>query len=277
LKRRKHGGGGGHGGHGDGAQVEGAPFWMITYADMVTLMFAFFVMLTTMANPDSPKARAAIRSIAASLGVLDGHGLLPGKPIDADQLTDVPEGSTNPQPNLLQALYEQLSRYSSNDFIQVGRTDTGLRVVLGEALLFRPGSALLQPGAFPFLNDIAAGIARSGVTVDVQGHADDTDPGDGWRSNWDLAAARSVTVLQYLQARSKAPAGRFRAVSHGATRPLEANDTDARRARNRRVEIHMTVTTARDDHFFDEPRWTALPPRQAPSGVLRDEPAPTHR
>lgn len=268
ARRRRHGGGGGHG-HG-GAEVEGAPFWMITYADLVTLMFAFFVMLSTMSNRDTVKVKLAIESIAAALGVMDGNGLLPGENIDSSAMTRADVGTTDPQPNLLQSLYDQLSRYASNDFVQVGQTDTGVHVVLGEALLFRPGSDLIQPGAYPFLNEVADAVGRSGGQVELQGHADDGAPGGAWRSNWDLAAARANAVLLYVQARSGVAADRFRAVSYGATRPRWPGESERDRARNRRVEVQITVNSARDEYFFGEPRWEALPPRTEPAGVHRD-------
>ena len=86
------------------------------------------------------------------------------------------------------------------------------------------------------------------------GHADDSSPSGYYDSNWEVAAARSLAVLQYVQQAGPVPGTRLKASSHGEFQPRYNNDSAVGRARNRRVEIVMTVTTASDRYFYGEER-----------------------
>lgn len=213
---------------------QGAPFWMTTYSDMVTLLLTFFVLIVSMSEIKIQKFQEALSFFQGSTGVLMNKAIT---------------GSINqtnpPDPELIRhsEQYERLMAYleenNLTDKVEVNLTDIGLHVVITDSVMFLSGQAdLIEPSRT--ILRLIAGVMRHHVeSVVVEGHTD-TQPINTavYPSNWELSAARASSVIRFLLEQEGAlDPSRYLAVGHGEYRPVETNETAAGRARNRRVEI----------------------------------------
>ena len=218
---------------------EGAGEWLVTYADMVTLLLTFFVLLVALANFDTAKYDAVVESIQNTFGKLDSPRgdlgrleLTRTMPRSLDQLTGIE------QEPLLEDLLQIIKRKNIQDDVRV--TSQGNLVILevkGQTM-FDSGQATLRSEALPLLDQIV-GIVRSypDYVLHVKGH---TDPrpisSPKFETNWELSALRATAVLRYLIAKGIAPK-RMTATGYADTEPLVPNSSEENMARNRRVEF----------------------------------------
>jgi len=114
-------------------------------------------------------------------------------------------------------------------------------ITVGAGGAFASGSANLTPEAIEIMNRIAEVNAAGNSEIKVSGHTDDVPLifGSNYRDNWDLAAARSASVVQAFTANGTIAEERLEAISYGESRPVEPNDTAEGRAKNRRIEIEI--------------------------------------
>ena len=125
--------------------------------------------------------------------------------------------------------------------VDVERKDDKVIITVGSGGAFASGSADLTPQAVEIMNRIAEVNAEGTSDIKVSGHTDDVPLifGSNYRDNWDLAAARSASVVQAFAANGTISEDRLEAISYGESRPVESNDTAAGRAKNRRIEIEI--------------------------------------
>ena len=125
--------------------------------------------------------------------------------------------------------------------VDVQREDDKVIITVGAGGAFASGSANLTPEAIEIMNRIAEVNAAGNSEIKVSGHTDDVPLifGSNYRDNWDLAAARSASVVQAFAANGTIPEERLEAISYGESRPVEPNDTADGRAKNRRIEIEI--------------------------------------
>ena len=225
---------------------ENSERWLLTYADLITLLMVFFVVLYSMSSADSTKWKqisAALNQAfnvdvlrgAAATSIADGSGQ-PPPPID-NLISD----SEVPQVSRLQSKIDALLDGASQaPDVSVGVDREGVVIRLSGSYLFDSGRAELKPNSFAVLDAIAAEIRLLPNDIRVDGHTDAT-PIDSPRypTNWELSAARALAVTRYLSETDGVPAGRLMAAGFGEFRPIVANDTREHRAQNRRVEIHL--------------------------------------
>ena len=123
----------------------------------------------------------------------------------------------------------------------VQREDDKVIITVGAGGAFASGSANLTPAAIEIMNRIAEVNAAGKSKIKVSGHTDDVPLifGSNYRDNWDLAAARSASVVQAFAANRTISEDRLEAISYGESRPVEPNDTAEGRAKNRRIEIEI--------------------------------------
>jgi chemotaxis protein MotB len=122
---------------------------------------------------------------------------------------------------------------------EVERDGARIIIRLAEQGSFRSGSADLQPGFTQLLNTVGRTIADGQAGVFIEGHTDNVPVvfNERFRSNWDLSAARSAAVADFMSGQAGVSASRLRVSGHADTRPIESNDTASGRARNRRIEV----------------------------------------
>ena len=219
------------------APVEGGDTedWLVTYADAITLLMAFFVMLFTLATAQGGELAEATDALAEQFSGKGAAG---------------PGAATAPAADATEAALTDLrsiiQTQGLGDAVTVEQHDRGLAVTFSGDVLFAPGAVELQPAALgriaPLLQQVVT-QAQAGHTVEVEGHTDDTPmAGSQGLSNWDLSALRAARLAAVLEARGL-PGKRINVVGYGATLPLAQNRDEAEqaipanKARNRRVSL----------------------------------------
>lgn len=231
--------------------------WLISYADFITLLFAFFVVMFASSQTDKGKAEQVSESVKKALAgekmssvvaaVLGGavdrtgqgsasmHG--PGginKPV-ADQKKDQKLVELLPS---LQVLTEELKVEIESGRIQVSMESRGLVVSFTQAALFPSGEDVISPDALPGLEKVAAAIIKIPNPARLEGHTDSVPISTPrFHSNWELSVARSIALLEVLSGRFHVPPGRLSIAGYAEHAPIASNDTEAGRARNRRADI----------------------------------------
>lgn len=228
---------------------EGAPRWMVTFADLMALLFALFVLLLSFADMDPDTFRRNAGPISQSFGFGDrGIPLTenrqfgeqqdqPGRGVDFAASTG--RALETFRWNLRRAISEELASG------HITLHEDGSRVTLRfpSQSAFELGSAELSAGAIPSLSKIARVLAASEGTIFISGHTDDHPISSSrFRSNWDLSSARAVSVLHHLMEVGNLESHRLTAQGFAESRPLVANDSPGGRRMNRRVEITLEIT-----------------------------------
>jgi chemotaxis protein MotB len=223
---------------------EGAPDYMLTYGDMVTLLLTFFVMLLTPATIDGYELRLILAAFPG-LGQMSGGNTLEegrlaelGNTIETLPSMDRGRALDKSRRNAVSIFNPEIQSRQ----VRVQEDERGLVISLASDAFFEPASAevniersreILQKLA-QLLND----PDLSDRTFRIEGHTDNlpTDPDGPWESNWELSAARSVNVLQYLTEFGVSD-DQFQVMGLADTRPMFDNDTEEGRAYNRRVDV----------------------------------------
>ena len=213
-------------------QSGGAPEWMITYSDMVTLLLTFFVMLLAMASFDSPgRVDKVIESLRRAFGV-GGYSPNPEKAQKNPAAHTSESKTTKDQVKpIVTKLREILSKKISDDLVKMTKTRTEVRVMLDPRILFAPGSTELHPSSYGLIADVALAVKDKEVNLFVEGHTDGT--GDSTR-NWEISALRAVSVVEALEERG-VPGEKMQARGMGEFAP--ADIVDGNSSWNRRVEL----------------------------------------
>ncbi len=217
----------------------GAPGWIVTFADLMALLLTFFVLLLSFADMDKAKYQAMIEAMARAFGsppaVIGDH---PGSVIELPQPQPIQRPRHDPQTlqdDLEHTLADELARRD----VTLQRRADGLLIRFPERIAFPSGRAELTPELRDMLDKIAPQLQNHRGPLIVTGHSDDrplVQP-NRYRSNWDLSAARAVSVVHYLIDPLHIPPHRLTAQGQADTRPLFPNDTPSHRAANRRIEL----------------------------------------
>lgn len=210
----------------------GAPLWMVTYSDMVTLLLTFFVMLLAMASFESPgRVDKVIESLRRAFGV-GGYSPNPEKAVKNPAAHASESQSVKDQVKpIVTKLREILSKKISDDLVKMSKTRTEVRVMLDPRILFGPGSTELHPSSYGLLADIADALKGKDVNLYVEGHTDGT--GDS-SQNWKISALRAVSVVEALEERG-VEGSHMQARGIGEHAP--ADIVDGKSSWNRRVEL----------------------------------------
>jgi chemotaxis protein MotB len=177
--------------------------WLVSYADLMTLLFAFFVVLWSSSKSDRMKMEAVIDGMQAAFlgGPLPalgdvGKGQAPDTPIQPPLTV---ASATNPT---MESLRTRLMGSLSDNVLQVGLIDNTLTVVVREQVLFSSGSADIHPSAYGTLTTLADAVRDEPVTLQVIGHADGAAiSGPPFDDNWGLASARALSTVRAMQGR----------------------------------------------------------------------------
>jgi chemotaxis protein MotB len=235
--------------------------WLVSYADFITLLFAFFVVMFASSQTDKTKAKQVSDSVREALenggmpsavrelwgGTVDEKG--PGNaqmrgPGGAKKAEKEPEVKPQIPPVSAELLpsMEYLTRELQEEIktgkIQMRLEARGLIISLREAAFFGSGDDAITAGSLASIGKMAAVLQALPNPVRLEGHTDSVPIHNSrFRSNWELSAARSIAMLEVLSSKFEIPAGRFAVAGYADTVPVASNDTDEGRAHNRRVDI----------------------------------------
>ena len=233
-----------HKGH--AAEHENAERWLLTYADLITLLMVFFVVLYSMSSADTTKFKAISAALqqAFNLDVLQGQAattIIDGQPTPASPDENLIDDAQVPQVSRLESKIQAvIDGVAQAPDVSVSVDKEGVVIRLSGSYLFDSGRAELKPNSLIILDAISSELRLQPNDIRVDGHTDST-PIDSPRypTNWELSVARALAVTRYLTENDGLPAGRLMAAGYGEFRPLVPNDSREHRALNRRVEIHL--------------------------------------
>jgi chemotaxis protein MotB len=227
-------------------EKKGAPMWMVTYGDLMSLLLCFFVLLLSFSTMDPAMFKEISGSLKVAFGVQREKVLY-----EIPKGLDVVSRDFAPRFNV-DVVLERIKSAIKLEFIKgkidIEALDDRVILRLKDEMTFDPGSDQLKEEAKPILATLRQVIEEVPGEVMVTGHTDDTPIANAlYTSNWALSAARAVSVVNFLLSDSTIADRRLAAVGYGASRPMAPNDTPEHRAMNRRVELVFMQPTHPED------------------------------
>jgi chemotaxis protein MotB len=230
--------------------------WLVSYADFITLLFAFFVVMFATAQTDNVKAREVSESVKNALqndslknavAMLLGADKPKGRDVSPQQSGDAAKKASaglNPTlADLMPILLKELQSEIQAGHVSVHMTSRGLTISFTQAALFPSGADEIAPDFYPTIKTIAAAMNRVRNSARAEGHTDSVPIHNSkFRSNWELSAARSI-ALAGLLIQDGVPRDRLSIAGYADTDPIDTNDTEAGREKNRRVDIVILNAT----------------------------------
>ena len=222
--------------------------WLISYADFITLLFSFFVVLYAVGQSDRAKTSDVSESVKRALaGRAAATRQTPARATPA---------APKPEPNsLLEAaslerlapsyalLKQQLRQEIADGTMQVSMDTRGIIISLHEGSFFPSGGDAIYPAAFDSMAKVATVILDLPNAVRLEGHTDSVPiHNQRFRSNWDLSAARSIAVLLFFEGRFGIASQRFAIAGYADNLPVAGNDSEEGRSKNRRVDLVIVGT-----------------------------------
>ena len=210
---------------------EGAPAWMLTYGDMITLVLCFFVILFSLSEIKKDRVTRTMRAFQKQFGVLPAYKATLQVFVETRRMTQTESNVLRRGP---------LGKHLNVQVIDPGRK---MKIVIGGKSLFREGEEYLLPEGREFIRtDVAPSLRGYENKLEVRGHTASAsyDVGSRWRDAWQLSYHRAYNVMRFLVEECNLEERRFRVVACGDTEPIASNLTEEGRIQNRRVEIVMT-------------------------------------
>jgi len=218
--------------------------WLISYADFITLLFAFFVVMYAISAVNIGKYKVFSDALGNAFG---GQGS--ATPVNTQvQNLPIPNPGLKRRTELLRKEKEHMTRLAQDLLstmaplvkegkVRVTQNSRGVSVEINASVLFDPGDARLMPQSVEALRAVASLLAADTHNVQVEGHTDNQPIANPrFPSNWELSAVRASSVVRLFIDAGVAP-GRLSAVGFSANQPVAGNDTAEGRARNRRVAV----------------------------------------
>jgi chemotaxis protein MotB len=215
--------------------------WMVTFSDLVTLLFTFFVLLLSLCSLEAGKIQQMESAASDAIGAL-----YEGKYSEvATQVIMSSKKKIDEEALKSENLFKQFSglKMKALDVNMTGnmefaQLERGYSMVVRDDLLFSAGRDELKPEGIPVLREISVSLKEFGGKVLVEGHTDDLPVSTGrFPSNWELSTARAVTIARYFVEKAEVDPEIVSAVGYGDSKPKVSNDTPENRGKNRRVEI----------------------------------------
>ncbi len=234
--------------------------WLVSYADFITLLFAFFVVMYAISSVNEGKYRVLSRTLVEAFDQGPGDApievgdptreALPfpaeagsvraSKPLstrDETRTGDAESALDTRLPAIEERLREALQGFVDRDLVEIANHGDWISVDIKSRMLFRTGSAVLSLEALAVLDKVARILAPDDHEIQVEGHTDNVPIRTRqYPSNWELSAARAASVVHFLAGKGIAPA-RMAAIGYGEYRPIADNATTEGRQKNRRVSL----------------------------------------
>jgi chemotaxis protein MotB len=219
--------------------------WLVSYADFITLLFAFFVVMYALSSVNEGKYRVLANSLVNAFGHVPTAPLLknemqpvvPLLPRPKRQASDALLRERDHLTGVARDILKVLAPLVDQGKVRVTQTTRGVSVEINASVLFAPGNAKLSNESSQALKAVAAVLKNDDHAIRVEGHTDSVPIQTTlFPSNWELSAMRAGSVVRLFVENGIADM-RLTAVGHGSTRPVDTNDTVEGRQRNRRVTV----------------------------------------
>ncbi len=235
----------------DQRQSDNHERWLVSYADFITLLFAFFVVMYALSSLNEGKYRVLSESLIDAFGRKAPARVAPATPPlppPLPRLRHMPPRPiirpADPQVrqreqmrNIAQDIRRVLAALVRNGQVKVTQSNRGISVEINASVLFASGQAQLRVQSERALQEVGRVLAQANQEIQVEGYSDDEPISTSqFPSNWELSAARASSVVRLFVDNGVA-APRLSVVGYGPNRPVSSNDTPAGRARNRRVTV----------------------------------------
>lgn len=230
--------------------------WLVSYADFITLLFAFFVVMYALSSINEGKYKILSNSLMSAfrntLDNTDSQFIIPQpaqmaapsivSPPKLSQPDEARQRQRERMRNIAKEIMEALAPLVRDGKVRLLETSRGVTIEIADSALFAVGQAVLNSESKLALHAVAEVIATADFPVTIEGHTDNVPISTAqFPSNWELSAVRATTVLRIF-ADAGVPPVRLTAIGYGETRPVEDNDSIEGRARNRRVSIQIDST-----------------------------------
>ncbi len=221
--------------------------WLVSYADFITLLFAFFVVMYAISSINTGKYRVLSDSLGSAFGrnapdippnrTQIELGLSGLKPLAVLRREAAVRHEHEQLAVVSHELQKSLAPLIEQGKVQVTQSSRGVNVTINSSVLFATGEAKLTNDAKDILKSVAQNLKGDKHAIQVEGHTDNVPISTPlFASNWELSSARAGSVVR-LFAENGVNESRMLAIGHSSTQPLDTNDTNEGRARNRRVEV----------------------------------------
>lgn len=239
-------------------EAENHERWLVSYADFITLLFAFFVMMYANSKTDQARAQQishSFRTAMAEGSMTRAFARFMGIHPDSTHMpTSEMEAKANHEDARLGASMDELKDLLKKEIaggrVEVRLEKRGLVISLREAAFFPSGNDMIEPKTLAVLESIARELVQLPNPIRLEGHTDSVPISTGrFRSNWELSAARGISILSLFSSRYGIPRERMSISGFAETAPIASNLTAEGRARNRRVDIVLL----NEEAAFSEP------------------------
>jgi chemotaxis protein MotB len=243
--------------------------WLLTYADLITLLLAFFVVMYSVSRIDAGKFNKVTDALVTAfkgpeLGVKSTKDLTSELAINKQ----LKKGNLGILEGQVQKIAQQLS---IDKQVTTDLQTRGLIIHISESAFFDPGKAELKPEAKMILDLLSVQLLKIPNHIRVEGHTDNIPiHNKQFPSNWELSAFRATACLRYLVDKIGFPPDRISAVGYAEFRPIASNDTPEDRAKNRRVDI---VVMSLDQSYLEPEERSDEPRPAADTSVSISKPA----
>ncbi|MCE7915819.1 MAG: flagellar motor protein MotD [Nitrosomonas sp. PRO4] len=233
--------------------------WLVSYADFITLLFAFFIVMYAVSSVNEGKYRVLSHSLvsafkssshssvsvpSAELVLIDGLQSKRADSIKPIEELAVREKKQKSMRSMAKSIHHALEPLVKDGQVRVTQSSLGITVEINASVLFSPGQAKLADNSSLALQAVAHVIRGHEHEIQVEGHTDNLPiHTEHFPSNWELSAARASSVIR-LFIENGVEAKRLTAIGYGENRPIEGNDTPEGRKRNRRVAVMILSTDA---------------------------------
>jgi chemotaxis protein MotB len=232
--------------------------WLVSYADFITLLFAFFVVMYAISSVNEGKYRTLSSSLVdafkhspASASALRLEMESPGRPTPSDMIVpceQAPVETGDPEQEekmrgIATDILKVMEPLVKEGHVQVTQSPIGVSIAINAGVLFEPGQAILEKNSIDVLQAVAKVVAKISNAVLIEGHTDNviiSTP--AYPSNWELSTARACSVVRLFIDNYVAPT-RLTAIGYADQRPVASNATNEGRSRNRRVTLLIEPNT----------------------------------
>ena len=233
--------------------------WLVSYADFITLLFAFFVVMFASSQTDKSKAKQISEAVVTALEHGTSVGMTPAvAKILGGTVDDKGQGNAQmkgpggaqraakeaPPEDIMElgpsmkVLSHELEAEIKSGKVEINLEPRGLVVSLKQTAFFPSGGDEIDPQTYPIMGKLSVALKGVSNPLRIEGHTDSVPiHSPRFRSNWELSAARSIAMMELLSKRFGIPENRLAIVGFADTSPEASNDTPEGRAKNRRVDI----------------------------------------